>query len=182
MRSMRSAQCQVDLRWLGNQLPVFSKANSLCKIVKFGVFCLFVKLWLSPNCVGPGIKISRVIVARAKSMTVAPLDGEKILTPAFYAFVSALSHFFVRWCWHLWKHSSPRLVSPALPLMLGSCKLLVIAGDSFIAPSNLLRASCRFAAFRSMLFTITDCKRKSHDDRNMIIAFCRMILQGGITK
>ena len=33
MRSMRSAQCQVELRRLGNQLPVLGKANSLCKIV-----------------------------------------------------------------------------------------------------------------------------------------------------
>ena len=51
MRSMRSFQRQVELRRLGNQLPVLGKANSLCKIV---------------NCVGPGIKISRVIVALAK--------------------------------------------------------------------------------------------------------------------
>ena len=32
-RSMRSAQCQVELRRLDNQLPVLGKANSLCKIV-----------------------------------------------------------------------------------------------------------------------------------------------------
>ena len=42
--------------------------HSLFKLVKGCVFCLFVKLRLSPHCVGPGIKISRVIVARAKSM------------------------------------------------------------------------------------------------------------------
>ena len=29
--------------------------------------------------------------------------GKKILTPAFHAFPSALSRFFVRWCWHLSK-------------------------------------------------------------------------------
>ena len=32
MRSMRSAQRQVELRRLGNQLPVLGQANSLCKI------------------------------------------------------------------------------------------------------------------------------------------------------
>ena len=63
----RSFQRQVELRRLGNQLPVLGKANSLFKLVKCCVFCLFVKLRLSPHCVGPGIKISRVIVARAKS-------------------------------------------------------------------------------------------------------------------
>ena len=65
MRSMRSAQCQVELRRLGNQLPVLCKANSLCTIVKCCVFCLFAKLRLSSG--GTGIKISRVIVTRAKS-------------------------------------------------------------------------------------------------------------------
>ena len=33
MRSMRSAQRQVELRRLRNQLTVLDKANSLCKIV-----------------------------------------------------------------------------------------------------------------------------------------------------
>ena len=33
MRSMRSAQRQVELRQLGNQLPVLGKSNLLCKIV-----------------------------------------------------------------------------------------------------------------------------------------------------
>ena len=68
MRSMRSFQRQVkELRRLGNQLPVLRKANWLSKIVKC-VFCLFVNLRLSPHRVGPGIKISRVILARAKSV------------------------------------------------------------------------------------------------------------------
>ena len=102
---MRSFQCQVELRRFGNQLPVLGKANSLFKLVKCCVFCMFVKLRLSPHCVGPGKKISRVIVARAKSMyrndlyamySVAPPGGGKnIQTPAFYAFSSALSRFFV---------------------------------------------------------------------------------------
>ena len=35
---MRYAQRQVELRRLGNQIPILGQANSLCKIVK----CLFV--------------------------------------------------------------------------------------------------------------------------------------------
>ena len=38
---MRSAQRQVELRRLINQLPVFGKANSVCKVVIFCEFCLF---------------------------------------------------------------------------------------------------------------------------------------------
>ena len=53
MRSMHSAQRKVGLRRLGNQLPVFGKANSLCKIVKFCVFRLFVQLRLNPGRIGP---------------------------------------------------------------------------------------------------------------------------------
>ena len=34
MRSMCSAQRQVERRRLGNQLPLLGKANLLCKIVK----------------------------------------------------------------------------------------------------------------------------------------------------
>ncbi len=55
-RSVRSDRRQVELRRLGNQLSVVGKANSLCKIVKCCVCCLFVKLRLSPGCVRPGIK------------------------------------------------------------------------------------------------------------------------------
>ena len=76
MRSMRSAQRQVELRRLDNQLPVLVKANSLCKIVKCCVFCLFVRLRRSPGRRGrsrypgcariPGGERSRVIVAREK--------------------------------------------------------------------------------------------------------------------
>ena len=40
VEKMRSAQHQVELRRLGNQLPVLGKANSLSKIVKCCVFCL----------------------------------------------------------------------------------------------------------------------------------------------
>ena len=38
---MRSAQRQVELRRLVNQLPVLGKANSVCKVVTFCEFCLF---------------------------------------------------------------------------------------------------------------------------------------------
>ena len=41
MRSMRSVQPQVELRRLVNQLPVFGKSNSVCKVVTFCEFCLF---------------------------------------------------------------------------------------------------------------------------------------------
>ena len=52
---MRSFQLQVELRRLGKQLPVLGKANSLFKLVKCCVFCLFVKMRLSPHCEGsPG--------------------------------------------------------------------------------------------------------------------------------
>ena len=52
MRSMHSSQRKVELRRLGNQLPVLGKANSFCKIVKWCFFCLFVKLRLSLGRVG----------------------------------------------------------------------------------------------------------------------------------
>ena len=102
MRSMRSAQRQVELRRLGNQLPVLGKANSLCKIVKFGVFCLFVKLRVSPGRLDkdiPGYRSSgklHVASRRRTTVLVAPLVVGKILTPAVYAFSSALSRFFIR--------------------------------------------------------------------------------------
>ena len=56
MRSMRSAQRQVELRRLSNQLPVLGKANSLCKIVKM---LHVLPLRLSPGRVGPGIMTAR---------------------------------------------------------------------------------------------------------------------------
>ena len=62
---MRFVQRHVELRRLGNQLPVLGKANSLCKIVK--MLC-DLPLRHSPGRVGPGITIFRVIVARAKSV------------------------------------------------------------------------------------------------------------------
>ena len=54
MRSMRSVQCQVELRRLGNQLPVLGKANSLCKIVKKKIDCFAAAtLYFGPRR-GPG--------------------------------------------------------------------------------------------------------------------------------
>ena len=49
---MHSAQRKVELRRLGNQLPVLSIANSFCKIVKWCVFGLFVKQRLSLGRIG----------------------------------------------------------------------------------------------------------------------------------
>ena len=66
MHSMRSVQRQVELRRLGNQLSVLGKLNSLIKMV-FKMVCV-VPLRLSPSRVGPWITISRVIVARTKSV------------------------------------------------------------------------------------------------------------------
>ena len=70
MPSMSSAQRQVELRRLGNQLPVLGKANSLCEVgnVVTTRDINDSETVLSPGRVGPGIKISRVILARAKSM------------------------------------------------------------------------------------------------------------------
>ena len=105
MGSMHSVQRKVELRRLGNQLPVLGKADSLCKIVKLFVFCLFViKLRLSPGRVGPRDKDItsyrnsgkiRVASRRCTKYQLHPLAVDKTLTPAFYAFSSALSHFFV---------------------------------------------------------------------------------------
>ena len=65
----------------------------------------------------PGIRASNQSAAKAcyvscntEKMTscgvlqyqLRPLVVEKILTTAFHAFSSGLSHFFVRWCWLLW--------------------------------------------------------------------------------
>ena len=87
MRSMHFAQRKVELRRLGNQLPVLGKANSLCKIVKCCVFCLFVKLALSPGRIVPrdndipGYRSSgkiRVASRRCMKVPVAPPgDGGK---------------------------------------------------------------------------------------------------------
>ena len=92
MRSVRSAQRQVELRRLGNQVPVLGKANSLCRIVKVGVFCLFV----SPGRVGPGIKITRVIVARTKSAYRLDDVLQYQLRPAGENTNSSFLRFFVR--------------------------------------------------------------------------------------
>ena len=102
---MHSAQHKMELRRLGNQLPVLGKANSLCKIVKFCLCWLFVKLRLSPSGVGPrdkdipGYRNSGKIHVASRLCTKVPgvpLAVGKTPTPAFYAFSSALSRFFVR--------------------------------------------------------------------------------------
>ena len=68
---MRSTQCQVSGTRMTRQPAsngfLLGKANS--RAAKCCVFCLFVKLRLSPGHIGgPGIKISRVIVVRTKSV------------------------------------------------------------------------------------------------------------------
>ena len=93
MLSVCSDWRQMELRRLSNQLPVLGKTNSLCKIVKC-VFCL------------SGLRRARdkdssfkIRVASRRCSTivpVAPPGSGKILTPAFYAFLSVLSRFFVR--------------------------------------------------------------------------------------
>ena len=78
---MRSAQRQVELRRLGNQLPVFGKANSLCKIVNFCVFWpvfffrVRAELKIGPI---PGYRSSgKICVAsrRCNTIPVVPPDG-----------------------------------------------------------------------------------------------------------
>ena len=65
MRSMRFAQRHSD--------DLATSFQSSAKLIRSAKLCLFVKLRLSPGRIPPGIKISRVIVARAKS--VKRLDG-----------------------------------------------------------------------------------------------------------
>ena len=81
--------CSASSR-LGNQLPVLGKANSLCKIVKFCVF------W--PVCFAfiPGYRSSGNIGVAPRLCTTVTVVVENI---QIYAFSSALSRFFVRWCW-----------------------------------------------------------------------------------
>ena len=90
MRSMRSAQRQVELRRLDNQLPVLGKANSLRKIVK--MLCVL-PLPHIPGRVGPRMdkdipsyrssdKI-RLASRRCTTVPLRPLVVEKILTPTF---------------------------------------------------------------------------------------------------
>ena len=103
MRSMRSAQRQVELRRLGNQLPVLGKANSLCEVSNMSCHVSVCNFVFVLNCdlvrVGPGIRSSgkiRLASRRCTTVPVAPPGGEQIVTPAFYSFSSALSRFFVR--------------------------------------------------------------------------------------
>ena len=94
MRSVHSAQCKVELRRLGNQLPVLGKANSICKIVNYCVFCLFVMLRLTPGRVGPRDKDllryhnwqTRVASRRCTKVPVAPLAVGKKTNSRFLRF------------------------------------------------------------------------------------------------
>ena len=118
MHSMRSAQRQVELRRLGNQLPLLGKANSLCTIVKCCVFGLFVPRRARVKDI-PGYRRSgKIGVAsrRCTTLPVAPLVAEKIRTPAFHAFSSALSRFFVK---HLNKNRFTDMMSDPLRFTSG---------------------------------------------------------------
>ena len=77
---MRSAHRRVEFIRLCNQPTVLCKANSLCKIVKWYVFCLFL---LSPDRVG----LDDVLQYQLRPVAVG-----KRRTPAFYTF----KRFFVR--------------------------------------------------------------------------------------
>ena len=80
---MRSVQRSVELRRLGNQLPVLGNANSLWKIVKLCVFCLFVTLRLSPGQIMgrdkdiPGYRSSGKIRVASRRCTSCAPGGEK---------------------------------------------------------------------------------------------------------
>ena len=83
MRSMRSAQRQMELRRLGNQLPVLGKANSLCQIVKLCVFCMFAKPRSARDKDIPDYRSSGKIPSRRTesrrciTIPAAPSDGGK---------------------------------------------------------------------------------------------------------
>ena len=66
---MRSAQHQVELRSLGNQLPLLGKANSLCKLnCKMLCVCLFFNLSGPHRARNKDRAGNKDTVARAKSM------------------------------------------------------------------------------------------------------------------
>ena len=88
MHSMRSDQRQVELRRLGNQIPVLGKDNSLCKIVCV-LACLFRRGRARVKDI-PGYRCSgKIGVASRRCTTVSvapPGGGEK----------SCFLRFFVR--------------------------------------------------------------------------------------
>ena len=123
MRSTHSAQRKVELRRLGKQLPVLGKANSLCKMVKLCVFCLFVKLRLSPGRVGTrdkgirgylnSVKI-RVASTRCTKILVVPPGGGGNTNSRFSRFFS---------------HSVPLFRSLMLtPMLCNVKKILSVSG------------------------------------------------------
>ena len=98
MRSMRSVQRQVELTQLGNQLPVLGKANSVCKVVTFCEFCRFATLSGPRDKEYAGCGLSKLgqNPCSVEMMDFSTSCAPEILPPAFYAFSSALSRFFVR--------------------------------------------------------------------------------------
>ena len=141
MRSMHSAQRKVELRRLGNQLPVLGKANSFCKIVKlWGFFACLLSCDLVWAAQGPGIKISQIIVTVAKSVyrlddvlkyhmrplvvgkntnsrflaRSVPLFRSLMLTPMIHAaLVLRKTHDFIDYgkCWCLYTVNNVRLTT-----------------------------------------------------------------------
>ena len=101
----RSAQRQVEHRRLGNQLPVLGKANSLYNVGNISLqpgTSMILKLCRPLFC-NTISSFDRVMYRLVKCWVfcllfcqLRPLVVGKILTPVFYAFSSALSHFFVR--------------------------------------------------------------------------------------
>ena len=105
------ARCQVELRRLGNLLPVLGKANSLCVVGKIVttrdindsetvyfviqdhhlivpcrayLFCMFAKMRLRPNRDRDSSGKIRVASRQCSTVPVAaPGGGEKIRTPGF---------------------------------------------------------------------------------------------------
>ena len=75
MHSMRSAQHQVELKRLGNQLPVLDRANSRCKML-CSVRVKDITGYRSSGNIG-------VASRRCATVPVVPPGGGKILTPAF---------------------------------------------------------------------------------------------------
>ena len=97
MRSMRSAQLQVELRRLGNQLPVLGKGTSMilkvCFVIQDHHLIVPYTVSVCKMCVCFVCDLVRVASRRCTTVPVVPPRDGKILTPVFSY---ALSRFFVR--------------------------------------------------------------------------------------
>ena len=68
LEKMRSRCALLSVKWNSDDSATNFQCSAMLTVVKLCVFCLFVNLRLSPGHVRAGIKISRVIVAWAKSV------------------------------------------------------------------------------------------------------------------